>query len=105
MFGLNIEQLAKDELAKEETKLKAIDADHDGISDIAEAEKAASEAVAELKILEAKVTPDDIDKALNVLFPGKFTEADILAGEDAINKIEDAAAHVEGVAKAAGITL
>ncbi|HEY9791452.1 MAG TPA: hypothetical protein V6D22_13695 [Candidatus Obscuribacterales bacterium] len=105
MIGINIEALAKSEIAKVEAKLKAIDADHDGLSDLAEAEKLVSEAVADLKVLEAKVSPAEMAAALNVLFPGKFNAAEIASAEAAVGKILSAISHAAGMAKAAQAVL
>lgn len=97
MFTNALESMAKAEITKIEVKLAALDLDKDGIPDLAEAKKLLSEGVTELQVLEAKVTPDEIANALNVLFPGKFTAVEIAAGEAAINKLISAVQHLAAI--------
>ena len=105
MFANALESMAKAEFEKIKARLMTIDADHDGIPDVVEAEKLVSEGVAELEALEAKVTPEEAATALNVLFPGKFTSEEVVAGEAAIAKVISAIQHVAGIAKAAEVAL
>ncbi len=101
MFSNPVEAWAKAEVAKVESKLKSIDADHDGLSDLTEVEKLFAEGVAALKVLEAKVSPAEVAAALNLLLPGKFNAEEVSAAEAAVGKLLDGAAHLQGLVLAA----
>jgi hypothetical protein len=96
-FLPNIEDFAKKKIGELVSKIEAIDADHDGLPDLAEAKQLIAEGFAELQVLEAKVTPTEMVTALNLLFPGKFNEAEIQSAEAALAKLGTAITHVEGV--------
>lgn len=106
MLGIpSIEAYGKAEIEKVEAKLCALDLNHDGLPDVAEAKKLFSEGVAELKVLEAKVTPAEIAAALNVLFPGKYSEAEIVKAEASGAKIMNAFTLLASVVKSAGLVV
>jgi hypothetical protein len=83
----NIRDMAVKEAEKVEADLMKIDIDHNGIPDVQEAKTLLTQGFTELQTLENKVTPAEIEAALNVLFPGRFSAAEITAAEGALNKV------------------
>jgi hypothetical protein len=83
----NIRDMAVKEAEKVEADLMKIDMDHDGISDVQEAKTLLTEGFAQLQVFESKFTPAEIEAALNVLFPGRFSAAEITAAEGGLNKV------------------
>ena len=67
-FGFDIQKLAKEAIAKEVTKLKALDENHDGIPDLIQAGKDIETGIAELQALQAELTP--AEKALAKIVGG-----------------------------------
>jgi hypothetical protein len=51
------------------------------------AQKDIADGFAELEALEAKITPQEIEAALNLLFPGRFTVTEIQNAEASLNKL------------------
>lgn len=94
MFSNPIEAWAKAEVASIEAKVKAIDADHDGLSDVEKAVKLFEEGMAELKVVEPGIVA-----ALN-LPPEKAA-----ALEASIGKLLSAVSLLQGVATALKLPL
>lgn len=86
------------EATKAEAKLRSIDINHDGISDVEEARTHFESGFAKLKALEAKVPPDKIAAALDLLFPGVFTADEIKFAEGAVDEIFVGVELISGVA-------
>jgi hypothetical protein len=83
-FLPNIKQMAEDAIEKEYETIEKIPA-------VQAAQKDLSKGLTELAELEAKITPQEVVFALNVLFPGKFTLTEITNGEASLNKVIAAA--------------
>jgi len=101
MLGLNLEAMAKAEIAKVEAKLKAIDSNHDGLSDVAEIEKLAQEGVADIELFESKITPAEVSTLLNTFFPGKFSADEITRVEAGFGKLLTAFERLQSLASVA----
>ncbi|MDE2105519.1 MAG: hypothetical protein KGL39_50295 [Patescibacteria group bacterium] len=105
MFNLSpvdaIKAKALEEFDKAMDKVKKLDLDHDGVADLDEAKKLIEEGAAELKAVEAEITPSEMAFALNVLFPGKWSPERIVTIEASVSKLIDGAEHIAGVAQAA----
>ena len=97
-FGLpNIKQMAINAAEDGIKELEKIDLNHDGIPDIKEAQTLITEGITELEAFEAKISPAEAVTALNLLFPGKFTVAEVTAAEASIGKLLTGITKVQGV--------
>lgn len=105
MFANPLEAFAKNEIDKVETKLKAIDENHNGLSDLVEVEQKFTSGFAKLRAVEeelkAKVPPAELLKVLTALFPGVLSATTLANAEAGIAEIVEGAETLAVLAKVA----
>jgi hypothetical protein len=97
MLGINLEKMAEAEFGKLETAVLSS-------PEFAKMETKLQLDLQTLKAFEAKITPAEIEAALNVLFPGKFTPTEVTSAlttfGDVISVISNPQAVLADIKKA-----
>ncbi len=97
MLGINLEKMAEAELGKLETAVLSS-------PEFAKMETKLQLDLQALKTFESKITPAEIETALNVLFPGKYTPAEVTSAlttfGDVVNVISNPQTVLADIKKA-----
>lgn len=87
MFGIDIKKVALKEVDDAIAKLKAIDVNHNGISDMEELKKEFEVALSGGEAILTILKPGDVERILEILFPGRITPELIAKLENSFAKL------------------
>jgi len=87
MFGIDLKKVAVSEIDSAIAKIKKIDANHNGVSDLEELKTEVHTAIDGLEFVASLFKPGDAERLLELMFPGRVSAEQVKKLETSFAKL------------------